>query len=216
MRRKLSAIAGAVLIAAFAAPISVAAAPDRAEINANGNAFTGGLSFTPAQASVRVGGIAKWTNTDFLVPHTVTEKHNLFDLAGDYGGTPLTPAGFGPGESVQLVASAGTFSYYCRVHPTMLGVLSVPVRVSRKHLRGDLYMVVARWRQAPLGDRQSYDVQLRVGRRPWSLIESATDLPAGALITHSGAGQNLISFRARLRGPEGTSAYSPVSRTRLR
>jgi plastocyanin len=48
-----------------------------ASVNANGNAFTGGLSFTPFSVTVPVGGVVRWTNTDMLVPHTATEDHGL-------------------------------------------------------------------------------------------------------------------------------------------
>src|SRR4051812_25461120 len=79
-----------------------------AQVGANGNPFSGGLSYTPPQVTVGVGQVVQWTNTDSFVPHTVTEDHVLFDLAGDYGATPANPGGFGPGTSVQRAFSAGT------------------------------------------------------------------------------------------------------------
>src|SRR5207237_3176522 len=91
-----------------------------ADVKAEGNAFTGGLKFDPPKVSVKVGQIVRWTNTDKFVPHTATEDHGLWDLAGTYGMTPANPAGFGPGETRTRVFEAGTEHYYCRVHPQPL------------------------------------------------------------------------------------------------
>src|SRR5438270_13416906 len=99
-----------------------------ADVKAEGNAFTGGLKFDPPKVSVKVGQIVRWTNTDKFVPHTATEDHGLWDLAGTYGMTPANPAGFGPGETRTRVFEAGTEHYYCRVHPQpMHGVVPAPV-----------------------------------------------------------------------------------------
>src|SRR5205823_1301278 len=81
-------------------------------VDANGNAFTGGLSFTPDHVTARIGQVVEWTNTDFLVPHTATEDHGLWDLGGTYGQTPANPSGFGPGMSVSRPFEAGTEHYY--------------------------------------------------------------------------------------------------------
>src|SRR5436305_11051653 len=105
-------------------------------VKAKGNVFTGGLGFDPASVQVAVGQVVRWTNTDFLVPHTATENHGLWDLGGSYGATPANPPGFGPGQSVQRAFEAGTAHYYCRVHPTqMKGVVAVPVQLALEHAR---------------------------------------------------------------------------------
>src|SRR3954452_20693865 len=115
MRRGL---AGTVAVVALAAPAAAQAATT--EVGANGNVFTGGLSFTPAKLTLAVGDTVRWRNTDNVVPHTATENHGLWDLGGDYGQTPANPSGFGPGETVQRRFEAGKHSYYCRVHPTQM------------------------------------------------------------------------------------------------
>src|SRR2546423_14328460 len=115
MRR---AIVGTIAGAVIAAPASAAAATT--EVGANGNVFTGGLSFTPARLTIAVGDPVRWRNTDNIVPHTATEDHGLWDLTGTYGATPANPAGFGPGETRARVFEAGTQDYFCRVHPTQM------------------------------------------------------------------------------------------------
>src|SRR6059058_3132731 len=114
---------GAAVLVGVLLAVPVGAAGDAkpaAEVNAEGNAFTGGLKFDPAKVGVKVGQVVRWTNTDFLVPHTATEDHGLWDLGGTYGGTPANPSGFGPGESRSRVFEAGTQNYYCRVHPKQM------------------------------------------------------------------------------------------------
>jgi hypothetical protein len=46
--------------------------------------------------------------------------------------TPVNPPGFAPGTTVQRIFEAGTFHYFCRVHPVpMHGVVAVPVTLAR-------------------------------------------------------------------------------------
>jgi plastocyanin len=120
----------------MALPAAASGDASAVDVMANGDIVTQlinpmSLSFTPGSVDALVGQTVRWTNTDFFVPHTVTEDHGLFDLAGTYGATPFNPAGFAPGASVSLVAAAGTFHYYCRVHPVQMhGVMAVPVTLS--------------------------------------------------------------------------------------
>jgi plastocyanin len=127
-------IAGIIAGAALAVPAAADAATR--EVGANGNVFTGGLSFTPANLTLSVGDAVRWRNTDNIVPHTATEDHGLWDLAGDYGATPANPSGFGPGETRERVFEAGTHDYYCRVHPTqMRGTIAVAPTLAVQHVR---------------------------------------------------------------------------------
>src|SRR2546423_11377751 len=123
MRGRLTGVAVAVC-AACALPLATAngQSPDVVEVTANGNAIydQSNLAFRPASVSARVGPTVRWANTDVILPHTATEDHGLWDLAGNYGMTPVNPAGFGPGTTVQRVFEAGTHLYHCRVHPMQI------------------------------------------------------------------------------------------------
>ncbi len=78
-----------------------------------------GSSFQSASVSVSVNDIVQWTNND-PITHTVTS------------GTPGTPDGkfdsgnLMPGTKVcvQFLA-AGSYSYYCSIHPFMTGIVTV-------------------------------------------------------------------------------------------
>jgi len=71
------------------------------------------LAFMPASIDVHAGDTVEWVNEDFI-DHTATETSGDWDVA--------IPAE----KSAQLtVTRAGTFSYYCRVHPGMTGTVHV-------------------------------------------------------------------------------------------
>lgn len=66
------------------------------------------FAFAPANIQVKVGTTVTWTNRD-SAPHTVTFRNGM----GDSGLLKQ-------GQSFSYTfASAGTFDYYCAVHPNM-------------------------------------------------------------------------------------------------
>ena len=71
------------------------------------------LDFSPAAVTVHVGDVVSWINRD-IVEHTATAKSGDFDV--------LTPKD----KPVRWRASkVGEFSYFCRLHPNMTGVIRV-------------------------------------------------------------------------------------------
>lgn len=192
-----------------------AAEKPAAHVDAAGNPFTGGLAFDPAEVAIEVTDVVEWTNTDSAVPHTATEDHMLWRLSGDYGDPAgAFPKGFGPGETVSRDFDAGTFSYYCEVHPEdMRGVVKVPVTLrERKQL-------LVRWGSGPLPEGQVFDVQrqaTRSGRSErrtgkWrTVIEGTTEQRAA--FGYGPADVTKLAFRARVRdsaNPEAVSGWSP-------
>ena len=200
MRRALAALVPIVIFAPGAAAATT-------HVDANGNAFTGGLSFTPKEVTVAVGDTVTWTNTDVLVPHTATEDHGLWDLGGSYAGTPVSPPGFPPGATVQRVFEAGTTAYYCRVHPVaMRGVVAVPVTLGltqrRVRVRGArkrklVRYVDARWAAPAPASGEAFDVEIRRGNGAWRAARSGTT-ETHALI-RAGRHGTVTHVRARLR-----------------
>lgn len=204
MRR---ATAMAVLGAAAAATAAAPAGAATSDVQARGNAFTGGLAFAPATVDLHVGDVVRWTNTDFAVPHTATERHGLWDLGGTYGATPLNPAGFGPGAVVQRAVEAGTTHYYCRVHPTqMTGVIAVPVDLTTSlrrirsrgaHRSRVVQDVTARWAEAAPAAGQVFDVEVRHASGDWEPLRTGTtDVQA---TVRAGVRGTVTAVRARLR-----------------
>lgn len=76
--------------------------------------FIQGMAFTPSSITVTAGTTITWTNKD-AVAHTVTSKTNAFD-SGNLGTNATFSFTF---------ATAGTYSYYCKVHPSMVATVTV-------------------------------------------------------------------------------------------
>jgi plastocyanin len=76
--------------------------------------FIQGMAFVPSTISVAAGTTITWTNKD-AIGHTVTSNDNLFN-----SGT------LGSGKSFTFTfAKAGSFGYYCAIHPTMTASVTV-------------------------------------------------------------------------------------------
>ena len=73
------------------------------------------FTFTPTTVAIPLGAKVTWTNNDDE-PHTVVSTNNAF---------PHSPA-LDTGESFShTFAKAGTYEYYCSVHPKMAGKVVV-------------------------------------------------------------------------------------------
>jgi plastocyanin len=75
----------------------------------------GGMSFSPAGATLRVGQTVAWKNNDTDV-HTATDNANRFNTGTVTRGATSTPI---------AMTAAGTFPYHCAFHPGMVGTLTV-------------------------------------------------------------------------------------------
>ena len=72
------------------------------------------FNFTPADITVAVGTTVTWTNNDD-VEHTVTASDNSFSSSSLETGTSYS----------FTFATAGTYSYFCAIHPFMTGRVTV-------------------------------------------------------------------------------------------
>jgi plastocyanin len=72
------------------------------------------FSFNPAEITTQAGTEVTWTNND-SVTHTVVSDSNDFDSGN-----------IDPGATFKhTFESAGTFSYHCKIHPSMTGKVIV-------------------------------------------------------------------------------------------
>lgn len=83
----------------------------------------GNHSYSPNPVNVPVGGTVHWTNNDSVM-HTVTSGNGSSDPSmgkvfdsGLTGSSVLKPSG----TFFHTFQSAGTYQYFCQVHPTMVG-----------------------------------------------------------------------------------------------
>ena len=76
--------------------------------------FIQGMAFNPSSISVTAGTTIKWTNKDG-VAHTVTSNTNLFNSGSIASGGTFT----------FTFSTAGTYSYFCSIHPSMVASVTV-------------------------------------------------------------------------------------------
>ena len=109
------------LLAISAALIGMAAFLGRARIDAQSTQSTAtqeikidNFSFSPPQLTVALGTTVVWVNNDD-VPHTVVGVHQEFRSKA-----------LDTGDKFSFTfAKAGTFDYFCSVHPMMTGKIVV-------------------------------------------------------------------------------------------
>ena len=75
----------------------------------------GNFNFSPKTFTVPVGATVTWTNHD-NVPHVVTSANNQFQKS------PVLKAGQ---SFSNIFDTAGTYSYFCSIHPPMRGKIIV-------------------------------------------------------------------------------------------
>jgi plastocyanin len=76
--------------------------------------FIQGMAFSPSTISVSAGTTITWTNKD-AISHTVTSDTGLFD-----SGTISSNSTYS-----YTFMTAGTFTYHCKIHPTMVATVTV-------------------------------------------------------------------------------------------
>ena len=111
------AISRAVIIAMLVGPIvgAMLAAASVAAQDATNVITIDNFTFTPPELTVAVGTTVKWVNHDDI-PHSVVNKDKVF----------RSKAALDTDDSFSYTfANAGTFDYFCGLHPHMVGKVIV-------------------------------------------------------------------------------------------
>jgi plastocyanin len=88
--------------------------PTTAPTSTGNSVSIANFAFSPTSLTVKVGTKVSWTNND-SVTHTVTANQGAFNSG------PLTP-----GSTFSFTfTKAGTYSYHCNIHPSMLATIVV-------------------------------------------------------------------------------------------
>lgn len=107
------------------------------------------------------------------------------------------------------VAQAGTYTYFCRIHPQMKATVSIPVILSPESgSKTTNFKVQLATEKAPA--RTVYDVQIQKGKGRWLVYQK--DVRASSVTFRAGAlGKGTFSFRSRVRRAGGSLAtdWSP-------
>jgi plastocyanin len=73
------------------------------------------LAFAPDEVTIAAGSSVTWVNRDPNLPHTATSDDDIFDSGN-----------LSEGDDFSFTFDeAGTFAYFCQVHPTMRGTVVV-------------------------------------------------------------------------------------------
>ena len=95
------------------------------EVSIVKNAATlGDKSYSPNPITVETGNTVTWTNMDNIV-HTVTSGEPNTVNAGELFDSGLTALIMPSKSFSHKFIHPGEFSYFCRVHPTMVGDVNV-------------------------------------------------------------------------------------------
>jgi len=84
-------------------------------------------AFSPNPINVKVGGTVTWTNKDSIF-HTITSGTGPSDLnvGKQFDSSPGLKKFFLPNQTFShTFNTAGEFTYFCQVHPTMIGKVVV-------------------------------------------------------------------------------------------
>ncbi len=83
-----------------------------------------GFAFEPPTLTVAVGTVVTWTNHDSL-PHTATSQ-----TAGKFDTGPIEK------DQAKFVTlnEAGTFDYFCAIHPGMKGTITVTASIEQSRV----------------------------------------------------------------------------------
>jgi plastocyanin len=112
-----SVVSRAVIIAMLIGPIvgAMLAVASVAAQDATNVITIDNFTFTPPELTVAVGTTVKWVNHDDI-PHSVVNKDKVF----------RSKAALDTDDSFSYTfASAGTFDYFCGLHPHMVGKVIV-------------------------------------------------------------------------------------------
>lgn len=126
MNTKIAVAAGlaAVLAAVLAAPQAALAADVNVDITPGSSTKTDD-AFSPNPVNANVGDTVIWTNKDTTI-HTVLAGSPSGGATGEFGGTVTNPVIIAPEATMSYTTTAaGDIPYYCNLHPSMVGVLTV-------------------------------------------------------------------------------------------
>jgi plastocyanin len=157
------------------------------------------FAFTPNTVTVPQGSVVSWTNDGPSV-HTVTaRKMNLFDSDDMAVGSTFA----------WVFTQAGTYSYKCKIHPSMTGAVKVaPTADPTSGNETTVFTIGWSANFAPDGFR--YDVQIKRPGGIWENWKMSQTSMEGSFLPDAGTGP--YSFRARYKDQTtgATSGWSPA------
>ena len=178
MRRAAGVIAACAILAVTAAPAgALTKTVDMVD-----------FAFDPKGISVAQGDSVQWHNAGVRT-HTATQDAPLaFFNTGNVNA--------GNTSAAKVLTAAGSYPYHCAIHPSMVGTVKVPVKVSpMMGTTSTVFTVTVASQAAPTGF--VYDVQRRTGADgSWTVYRRGV---TAATVTFQATSAGSYSFRSILR-----------------
>lgn len=151
------------------------------------------FAFSPSVLRTTLGATVTWTFPD-AISHTATSTQGFFSSGPRASGAKFA----------HPFTSAGTYAYMCTIHPSMTGAVKVPLKATGTPSSG--WRID--WATVAGTAETTYDAQVRrPGSDAFVAFRTAT-VKKGAKFDPTPPGT--YQFRARTKGPGGTTGWSPV------
>ena len=85
-----------------------------ADVTIHISGMAGANSFSPANATIKVGQTVAWKNDDSIA-------HAIAQDGGGFNTATISP---GATSGSQMISAAGAIPYHCSIHPSMTGTLT--------------------------------------------------------------------------------------------
>ena len=158
--------------------------------------------FATPLRTVSQGGTVTWHNASTGgFQHTATQNRPL----GLWNTGILNP---GQTSSIVRLLAAGSYPYHCNVHPSMHGIVQVPILVSPRHGMRMTNFTIRLASATRSGF--TFDVQRKIGSGAWKTWKTAV---RSRIVTFR-HGPGTYRFRSRLHklANGATSGWSPPAR----
>lgn len=171
----LAALGAVALLAGAFAGLDTAGSARAATVNVS----IAGFAFAPATLNAQAGDTVVWTNND-SVPHTATS---------DSGSPSFSTGQIAAGSSASVTfTAAGTYTYFCEIHPGMRGTIAVAAAAASPTATTTAAATTTASPAAP-----SAGSGLANAGSPWRIALIAS----GALLVTAAAGGAAASLRRR-------------------
>ncbi|HET9422312.1 MAG TPA: plastocyanin/azurin family copper-binding protein [Nocardioides sp.] len=155
------------------------------------------MAFQPSTVTVGLDDLVTWEFLDSM-------SHNTTSVQGFWSSGSRNSGTF-----AQEFTFSGAFAYLCTLHPSMRGLVKVPLQATGSPRAGWRL----RWAMVAGDDTYDYDVQVRrPGSRKWRAFRTDTTAATGRF---NPAKSGKYSVRARTARNGAHSGWSPVRRLRV-
>lgn len=181
-----------LLVAGMCLAPLVSAVPASASARGGDEVDVANMRFSPGSKTTPLGGSVTWRFEDAMT-HDATSTQGFFASGPKSSGDTFR----------HTFTSSGSYAYLCTLHPSMRGVVKVPVSATGSPRAG----WNLRWSTAAGSAGTTFDIQVRKpGSSAWKPLRSDTTRPA-ARFNPSRSGTYAV--RARTTDAQ-SSGWSPV------